>query len=756
MSTVQANRGVKKRALLIGLALLVTGAGVAGWQLTGKVPTRAPVPTVVARRRNVVVTVGGLGKVVDVHAATHAFAPSGSAGGSTGSSSAAASASAGRAVFPSAAGRVVSVLVAPGQRVALGQPVAVLDSGAANLNLVIAQASLDQARAQLEADRSGVTPQTLAVATAGIAASGVSMMSARQGLADTIRVNRDTLAVAQQQLEQAQAQLVLGSRQGLADTIRVNRDTLAVAHQQVEQARAQVALDATALGPSPQSLVSAQAQLQASTRQHAADVRPAGPNPGALAAARSAVVAAQTNLVTAQVALENTRAADGQQITSAQHGLDAAESALAVDQAKLARDLQTQRYVCGTSAPAPTITVDTSAECSNAVNAAASDQQAIVKDQASLQAARDAFAQAPLTARQSEHLAQAQVNAAGDSLDSARGQLAALQVVDAQTVTRDTQALSAAQRNLVALIAQNRVALVKDHQALATARTALAQARSRADQSTRQATGQLHAASLKDHQALATARTALAQARSRADQSTRQATGQLRASAVGVSNARAALVALEEGAPRAVVAQDEAKLRAAAAQVHAAQVALAQTVVRASESGTVTWVYVAPNSPVDAATPIIAVADLQHLAVNLDLSEFDAALVRKGMRAVVRVDALGGMPFPAKVQFEALAGVDNGGVVTFPVRVALGRVPEVKLGMNVSVRIVVAERHQVVTVPLEALSHADGRPALTVTDGSSRQQLRHVRVGLAGNKFVEITSGLRPGERVLLTGGTGA
>ena len=720
MSTVLANRGVKKRALLIGLALLVTGAGVAGWQLTGKVPTRAPVPTVVARRRNVVVTVGGLGKVVDVHAATHAFAPSGSAGGSTGSSSAAASASAGRAVFPSAAGRVVSVLVAPGQRVALGQPVAVLDSGAANLNLVIAQASLDQARAQLEADRSGVTPQTLAVATAGIAASGVSMMSARQGLADTIRVNRDTLAVAQQQLEQAQAQLVLGSRQGLADTIRVNRDTLAVAHQQVEQARAQVALDATALGPSPQSLVSAQAQLQASTRQHAADVRPAGPNPGALAAARSAVVAAQTNLVTAQVALENTRAADGQQITSAQHGLDAAQSALAVDQAKLARDLQTQRYVCGTSAPAPTITVDTSAECSNAVNAAASDQQAIVKDQASLQAARDAFAQAPLTARQSEHLAQAQVNAAGDSLDSARGQVAALQVVDAQTVTRDTQALSAAQRNLVALIAQNRVALVKDHQALATARTALAQARSRADQSTR------------------------------------QATGQLRASAVGVSNARAALVALEEGAPRAVVAQDEAKLRAAAAQVHAAQVALAQTVVRASESGTVTWVYVAPNSPVDAATPIIAVADLQHLAVNLDLSEFDAALVRKGMRAVVRVDALGGMPFPAKVQFEALAGVDNGGVVTFPVRVALGRVPEVKLGMNVSVRIVVAERHQVVTVPLEALSHADGRPALTVTDGSSRQQLRHVRVGLAGNKFVEITSGLRPGERVLLTGGTGA
>ena len=720
MSTVLANRGVKKRALLIGLALLVTGAGVAGWQLTGKAPTRAPVPTVVARRRDVAVTVGGLGKVVDVHAATHAFAPSGSAGGSTGSSSAAASASAGRAVFPSAAGRVVSVLVAPGQRVALGQPVAVLDSGAANLNLVIAQASLDQARAQLEADRSGVTPQTLAVATAGIAASGVSMMSARQGLADTIRVNRDTLAVAQQQLEQAQAQLVLGSRQGLADTIRVNRDTLAVAQQQVAQARAQVALDATALGPSPQSLVSAQAQLQASTHQHAADVRPAGPNPGALAAARSAVVAAQTNLVTAQVALENTRAADGQQITSAQHGLDAAQSALAVDQAKLARDLQTQRYVCGTSAPAPTITVDTSAECSNAVNAAASDQQAIVKDQASLQAARDAFAQAPLTARQSEHLAQAQVNAAGDSLDSARGQLAALQVVDAQTVTRDTQALSAAQRNLVALIAQNRVALVKDHQALATARTALAQARSRADQSTR------------------------------------QATGQLRASAVGVSNARAALVALEEGAPRAVVAQDEAKLRAAAAQVHAAQVALAQTVVRASESGTVTWVYVAPNSPVDAATPIIAVADLQHLAVNLDLSEFDAALVRKGMRAVVRVDALGGTPFPAKVQFEALAGVDNGGVVTFPVRVALGRVPEVKLGMNVSVRIVVAERHQVVTVPLEALSHADGRPALTVTDGSSRQQLRHVRVGLAGNKFVEITSGLRPGERVLLTGGTGA
>ena len=94
----------------------------------------------------------------------------------------------------------------------------------------------------------------------------------------------------------------------------------------------------------------------------------------------------------------------------------------------------------------------------------------------------------------------------------------------------------------------------------------------------------------------------------------------------------------------------------------------------------------------------------------------------------------------------ALVGVDNGGVVTFPVRVALKRSSAVKPGMNVSVRIIVAERDDVVRVPLEAVSGN----AVTVVGANGGTVRRHVVLGLADNKQVEIRSCLQAGERVLL------
>ena len=105
--------------------------------------------------------------------------------------------------------------------------------------------------------------------------------------------------------------------------------------------------------------------------------------------------------------------------------------------------------------------------------------------------------------------------------------------------------------------------------------------------------------------------------------------------------------------------------------------------VRAPATGTVTALLTVPGAPVDSLTPIAAVADLDRLAVDVDLSEFDVAQVKRGMRAIVRVDALGGKAFRGKVAFAALTGTNTGGVVTFPVRVDIARSTRLRPGMNV-------------------------------------------------------------------------
>jgi HlyD family secretion protein len=137
--------------------------------------------------------------------------------------------------------------------------------------------------------------------------------------------------------------------------------------------------------------------------------------------------------------------------------------------------------------------------------------------------------------------------------------------------------------------------------------------------------------------------------------------------------------------------------------------------------------------------------------VNVDLSEFDVAQVRPGLKAVVSVDALGGRRFPGRVLFAALTGTNAGGVVTFPVRVGIAHARGLRPGMNVSVRIIVARHRNVVQVPVEAVSRdEEDRAVVTLIDVNGETAPRTVTLGLASNKNVEIVKGLRVGDKVVL------
>jgi RND family efflux transporter MFP subunit len=199
------------------------------------------------------------------------------------------------------------------------------------------------------------------------------------------------------------------------------------------------------------------------------------------------------------------------------------------------------------------------------------------------------------------------------------------------------------------------------------------------------------------------------------------------------------------------VALSRLKVVGAQRRLANARVAKALLTVRAPSRGTVTALLSIAGAPVDPLTPIASVADLDRLAVSVDLSEFDVAQVRPGLKAVVSVDALGGKRFPGRVLFAALTGTNAGGVVTFPVRVGIPHARGLRPGMNVSVRIIVARRLGVVQVPLEAVSRdEEDRAIVTLIDVNGETAPRIVTLGLASNKNVEIVKGLRVGDRVVL------
>jgi HlyD family secretion protein len=193
-----------------------------------------------------------------------------------------------------------------------------------------------------------------------------------------------------------------------------------------------------------------------------------------------------------------------------------------------------------------------------------------------------------------------------------------------------------------------------------------------------------------------------------------------------------------------------ADLRVDAAQIQLETALMASRLlkVRAPSSGTVTSLLSVPGAPVDTTTPIASVSDLDRLAVSINLSEFDVALVRPGQKAELSVDALGGESFPGRVLFAAATGVEANGLVTFPVQITIDDAEGLKQGMNVVVRIVVAQKRDALQVPIEAVKEEGDDMIVTVLNAAGEPSDRVVELGLQNTKNVEILKGVREGERV--------
>jgi membrane fusion protein (multidrug efflux system) len=193
------------------------------------------------------------------------------------------------------------------------------------------------------------------------------------------------------------------------------------------------------------------------------------------------------------------------------------------------------------------------------------------------------------------------------------------------------------------------------------------------------------------------------------------------------------------------------KVNVSAQRLTLAQETASRLTVRANASGAVTSVLTTTGAPVDATTPVMRVQDLSHLVVAVDLSEFDVGRTRVGAPARVGVDALGGRRFTGSVMDVSLSGTDSNGVVNFPVIIALDSAGQLRPGMSVSARIVVASRQGVVRVPVAAVKDAGGDASVLVKGASGALVRRPVKVGLADPQYVEVRSGLQAGERVLTT-----
>jgi multidrug efflux pump subunit AcrA (membrane-fusion protein) len=214
--------------------------------------------------------------------------------------------------------------------------------------------------------------------------------------------------------------------------------------------------------------------------------------------------------------------------------------------------------------------------------------------------------------------------------------------------------------------------------------------------------------------------------------------------------ARQQLEMLEAGYTKTTVAVQEAAVKESEAKVDLAQARLAECVIAAPFAGTITRVHVRPGDMAAMKVPLLEMADFSSLVVRVAVPEAQAGAVREGLAAAVRLDALPGRTFEAKVA-RAYPELDRR-MRTRTVELTVADKAALAPGMFARVGLVLETAADAAVVPREAVlvTPAGGRVAFVVEDGKAVQ--RKVTVGIEAGGKVQVLSGLRAGEKVVIQG----
>ncbi|MFI5840657.1 efflux RND transporter periplasmic adaptor subunit [Catenuloplanes sp. NPDC051500] len=164
---------------------------------------------------------------------------------------------------------------------------------------------------------------------------------------------------------------------------------------------------------------------------------------------------------------------------------------------------------------------------------------------------------------------------------------------------------------------------------------------------------------------------------------------------------------------------------------------------------------------VGAGTVVLTVVDVSELGVTAEVDETDVLLVAEGAVADVELDAATGARYPGTVASVDLLPTESArGGVSYRVRITLGggtlpgggAAPAPRPGMSAVAHLRVREAAETVTVPAAAVfSTESGGEAVWVVDGGRAERV-DVSVGVQGQDAVQIVTGLRAGQTIVVRG----
>jgi len=200
-----------------------------------------------------------------------------------------------------------------------------------------------------------------------------------------------------------------------------------------------------------------------------------------------------------------------------------------------------------------------------------------------------------------------------------------------------------------------------------------------------------------------------------------------------------------------------ADIKRAEAQISVAQAGIDRTVIIAPFSGVIGKIsgelgeFTTPSPPGIPTPPTIDLIDDSCLYVTAPMDEVDAPKIKIGQEARITLDAMPGKIFPGRIRRIApyVTEIEKQ-ARTVDIEVDFLQIPADTLlvGYSADVEVVLERRDGVLRIPTQAIRQNN---KVWVVDGKDRLAEQLLETGLSNWSFTEIRTGLKAGDRVLIS-----
>ncbi|HUD91549.1 efflux RND transporter periplasmic adaptor subunit [Sphingobium sp.] len=199
----------------------------------------------------------------------------------------------------------------------------------------------------------------------------------------------------------------------------------------------------------------------------------------------------------------------------------------------------------------------------------------------------------------------------------------------------------------------------------------------------------------------------------------------------------------------ATLEQQTALANAARANAELARASIGDRIIRAPFAGWVSLRTVSPGAIVTAGTPIATVSDISRIKLDFTVPETRLSMLREGMPIKAVSAAWPDRPFNGTIA--TIDPVIDPATRAVKVRAILPNPDKaLKPGMLLTVSVLARQRQSLAVPELAVVGDGDERFVFVLEDRTAKRT--KVETGIRQNGQVEITGGVKPGQKVVTEG----